>query len=185
MRNSVRRHDMRVTPMSRVQQPFLGWIGLNRVKLHMIQRKVEDEGWRSTGREGLSASVPFALPSMSWIQYSADCEFPIQNLPYGVFHLTTETSCKARCATTIGSFVVDLAVLAEAGLFEGTSLPEHCFSKVRMHFPSFLLSHHAESAMELNKSLTPTCTFPALFERLYGCWQVCLECSETHPYLVV
>jgi fumarylacetoacetase len=64
----------------------------------------------------------------SWIQYPEDCEFPIENLPYGVFHLEGETPCQARGATKIGSFVVDLAVLEKAGLFASAGLPEQCFT---------------------------------------------------------
>lgn len=49
----------------------------------------------------------------SWVEHSPDSDFPIQNLPFGVF------SCQrggARCATAIGDQAVDLAALADAGL---------------------------------------------------------------------
>lgn len=49
----------------------------------------------------------------SWVEHPADCDFPLQNLPYGVF------SCPKRgprCGTAIGDRAVDLAALAEAGL---------------------------------------------------------------------
>lgn len=71
------------------------------------------------------------MASKCWITYSAETEFPIENLPYGVFHLATETPCKARCATRLGEFVVDLAVLEKAGAFSACGLPENCFSSVR------------------------------------------------------
>lgn len=61
---------------------------------------------------------------MSWVEYNADCEFPIQNLPYGVFHLKTEPWANARPGVAIGNSVVDLKVLEEAGLFP--ALKEHC-----------------------------------------------------------
>lgn len=49
----------------------------------------------------------------SWVEHDPSSEFPIQNLPFGIF------SCNRRgprCATAIGDRVVDLAVLADAGL---------------------------------------------------------------------
>ena len=30
---------------------------------------------------------------MSFIEYSADCDFPIQNLPYGIFSTAADVSC--------------------------------------------------------------------------------------------
>lgn len=68
----------------------------------------------------------------SWVAYTADCEFPIENLPYGVFHLKGEKPCQARGATKIGSFVVDLAALEQAGVFANCNLPTPCFSTVRI-----------------------------------------------------
>lgn len=55
---------------------------------------------------------------MSFIEYGADCPFPIQNLPYGV----VETAEGAHIATAIGDRVVDLHVLAAAGLFEDAAV---------------------------------------------------------------
>jgi len=49
----------------------------------------------------------------SWVEHDASSEFPLQNLPFGVF------SCSRRgprCATAIGDKAVDLAALADAGL---------------------------------------------------------------------
>jgi len=54
---------------------------------------------------------------MSWIQYDSDCDFPIQNLPYGVFHLQSESFVTARPGVAIGKFVLDLKVVESAGLF--------------------------------------------------------------------
>lgn len=47
----------------------------------------------------------------SFIQVSVESEFPLNNIPFGVFHLKNENSSKARCATRVGDFVVDLAFL--------------------------------------------------------------------------
>lgn len=52
----------------------------------------------------------------SWIESANDaaCDFPIQNLPFGVF--STASHANARAGVAIGDSVVDLAVLHEAGL---------------------------------------------------------------------
>ena len=52
----------------------------------------------------------------SWISIPDDSDFSLRNIPFGVF---SEPPLKARprCCTAIGSHVVDLSVLAEAGLF--------------------------------------------------------------------
>ncbi|MCX5539884.1 fumarylacetoacetase [Paraburkholderia sp. CNPSo 3076] len=56
----------------------------------------------------------------SWVESANDaqCDFPIQNLPFGVFSDTH--NAKARVGVAIGDLVADLAVLHEAGLL---SLP--------------------------------------------------------------
>jgi fumarylacetoacetase len=53
---------------------------------------------------------------MSWIEYSAESDFPIQNLPYGVFHLQNEQPTQARAGVRIGDSVVDLRALQQHGL---------------------------------------------------------------------
>jgi len=52
---------------------------------------------------------------MSWVQYGAGCEFPIQNLPFGVFQRPDEAP---RCGVAIGDQIVDLHALSNAGFFE-------------------------------------------------------------------
>merc|ERR1712195_301812 len=47
--------------------------------------------------------------AMSWIQYDADTDFPIQNVPYGVF--VPAGSDQARCGVRVGDTVVDLAAI--------------------------------------------------------------------------
>ena len=51
----------------------------------------------------------------SWIEAAnaPDCDFPLQNLPYGVFSQGEEAP---RCCTAIGDQVLDLAALEGAGL---------------------------------------------------------------------
>eukprot|EP00041_Stephanoeca_diplocostata_P023493 m.578493 g.578493 ORF g.578493 m.578493 type:complete len:419 (-) comp22306_c1_seq16:2102-3358(-) len=56
---------------------------------------------------------------MSWIPYdAATSDFPIQNIPFGVFSTAAEPT--PRCATRIGDTVVDLSKLAD--LFTGPAL---------------------------------------------------------------
>lgn len=52
----------------------------------------------------------------SFIEVASDCDFPIQNLPYGVF--STPTSAERRVGVAIGEFVLDLAVLEAEGLLD-------------------------------------------------------------------
>ena len=51
----------------------------------------------------------------SWVQYSPETDFPIQNLPFGVFS-RKNTSESARVGVAIGDYVLDLSVISDAGL---------------------------------------------------------------------
>lgn len=53
----------------------------------------------------------------SWVDVSPDSDFPIQNLPYGVFQRPGAASV---VGVAIGDYVLDLAALHEAGLFADT-----------------------------------------------------------------
>lgn len=67
------------------------------------------------------------------VAYAADCQFPIQNLPYGVFF--TEANRARRVGVAIGDQVLDLAASAAAGLFDGPLLrdvAQSVFSVVRV-----------------------------------------------------
>ncbi len=58
----------------------------------------------------------------SWVESANDAgtDFPIQNLPYGVFCLNGEDPWDdARPGVAIGDKILDLQVCAEAGLFDG------------------------------------------------------------------
>lgn len=56
------------------------------------------------------------MPLKSFIDVDPDSDFPIQNLPYGVF--STATNPTPRVGTRIGEFVIDLALLDEEKLFD-------------------------------------------------------------------
>ena len=45
----------------------------------------------------------------SWVAYSADCEFPVQNIPFGIFRPTADAA--ARIGTAIGDQVRRCAAL--------------------------------------------------------------------------
>ncbi|XP_071789348.1 fumarylacetoacetase-like [Asterias amurensis] len=57
---------------------------------------------------------------MSFIKYDQTCDFPIQNLPYGVF--STAENAQHRIGVAIGDQVLDLSVVNE--LFDGPHLSE-------------------------------------------------------------
>ncbi|CAE7549781.1 FAH [Symbiodinium necroappetens] len=56
----------------------------------------------------------------SWVDSANEpgCDFPIQNLPYGVFHHEDEDEDDARVGVAIGDMILDLSVIADAGLLE-------------------------------------------------------------------
>lgn len=45
------------------------------------------------------------------VELAADTEFGLENIPFGVFHLKSQTAAAARCGTRLGDFVIDLAFL--------------------------------------------------------------------------
>jgi len=57
----------------------------------------------------------------SFIAGAQETDFPIQNLPYGVF--TPAGQARARVGVAIGNQVLDLGVLEEAGLLDHPALP--------------------------------------------------------------
>lgn len=63
-------------------------------------------------------------PSKSWIPYSPDSHFPLQNIPFGVFFNPKEEVW--HCCTRIGDSVIDLGLLETQKLFDG----DH-FSKLK------------------------------------------------------
>ncbi len=64
-------------------------------------------------------------PSLrSWIPVPADSDFPIQNIPFGIGTWNGEAQVPV---TRIGDTVVDLSILAEAGLLDGTGIAREAF----------------------------------------------------------
>ncbi len=60
----------------------------------------------------------------SWIQVDKDSDFPIQNIPFGVF-LTRDDVI--TIGTRIGNTAIDLGALHQLGYFEGIPLTDDIF----------------------------------------------------------
>ncbi len=71
----------------------------------------------------------------SWVAVAADSEFPIQNLPFGIFQTATTTK---RVGVRIGDFVLDLAQMAQFGYFDDLSFAATDFNQ---DFLNPMLSH--------------------------------------------
>lgn len=63
----------------------------------------------------------------SFIKYSSDTHFPIQNLPYGVFKPKPDGN--SRIGVAIGDFVFDLSVLEDNGLLKNSSSEKNLFNR--------------------------------------------------------
>jgi hypothetical protein len=89
--------------------------------------------------------------STSFIDVAPDCDFPIQNLPYGVFSRRGTTS--KHIGVAIGDLVLDVSLAAAKGLFTGPLLSKSdCFLQVGGHLVA-LSWHDISSAAAL---LPPT-----------------------------
>lgn len=66
-------------------------------------------------------------PSLkSWIEVPENSDFPIQNLPFGIF--STKSKNK-RIGVAIGDAILDLAELANSGLLDGTGVSADVFNQ--------------------------------------------------------
>ncbi len=61
----------------------------------------------------------------SWIKVPENSDFPIQNLPFGIY--STNSKAK-RVGVAIGDQILDLSNLFELGYLKSLSFCEHCFS---------------------------------------------------------
>lgn len=62
----------------------------------------------------------------SWIDVKTDSDFPIQNLPFGLYKFGDHST---HVASIIGDQLIDLAVLHRLGYFRGINLPEGIFTQ--------------------------------------------------------
>ena len=60
----------------------------------------------------------------SWLAVSENCDFPIQNIPFGVF-LTKDDVI--TIGTRIGDFAIDMGILQQLNYFEGIELTDDMF----------------------------------------------------------
>ncbi|WP_242916772.1 fumarylacetoacetase [Pontibacter liquoris] len=66
-------------------------------------------------------------PSLhSWIEIAADSDFPIQNLPYGIFRTDTRDP---RVGVAIGEYILDLCVVGQQNMFELIDLDPNVFHR--------------------------------------------------------
>lgn len=79
---------------------------------------------------GTDVTNPSTMLPRSFVDVPHASHFPLQNLPYGVF--STHSSPKKRIGVAIGSSVIDLSALSDAGLLNGPHLHKAvCFHDVR------------------------------------------------------
>ena len=81
---------------------------------------------------------------MSWLEIDPDSDFSLKNIPFGVCSVPPRLQ-RPRCCTAVGSVVIDLSKLSEAGLFSDIanfSSPYFVFSRSTLN-----------SFMELSKQV--------------------------------
>ena len=61
----------------------------------------------------------------SWIEISPDSDFPIQNLPFGIYSTLSKSK---RVGVAIGTKILDLATLFKLEYLDDLSFCEHCFN---------------------------------------------------------
>lgn len=76
----------------------------------------------------------------SWLDVSEDSDFPIQNIPFGVFKTSKSDS---RCCSRIGDNIIDLTAMSENGFFDSIEFDESVFYEGSLN-----------SFMELGKPVT-------------------------------
>lgn len=75
-------------------------------------------------------------PQRSWVDVPAESDFPIQNLPYGVFRprRPVANNPAPRVGVAIGEHVLDLALLHQAGYFSDSPLAaENVFARAELN----------------------------------------------------
>jgi fumarylacetoacetase len=88
-------------------------------------------------------------PSLrSWISVPEGSDFPIQNLPFGVF---TTSGSTARVGTRIGDTVIDLSILAASGQLEVAGLTAEDFSQ---EFLNSMMKKGKEATRRLRQALS-------------------------------
>ena len=60
----------------------------------------------------------------SWIATSSQSDFPIQNLPFGIY---SDASVLHHACSAIGDYVIDLYELAKQGYLDALHIPKEVF----------------------------------------------------------
>lgn len=95
-----------------------------------------------------SAIDPAKLRALkSWVDVPAGSDFPIQNIPFGIFSANGRAP---RPCTRIGDTVVDLHVLCEAGLLTGTDIASEAFQSETLNA---LIKHGKPAVRRLRERL--------------------------------
>ncbi len=95
-----------------------------------------------------SAIDPAKLRALkSWVDVPAGSDFPIQNIPFGIFSANGRAP---RPCTRIGDTVVDLHVLCEAGLLTGTDIASEAFQAETLNA---LIKHGKPAVRRLRERL--------------------------------
>lgn len=100
----------------------------------------------------------------SWLPVNKNSDFPIQNLPFGIF--SSKDNKQPRCATIIGDHVIDLAALSHLGYFSKLPVNEamfeqsilnnfiktgkHTWRSVRNHLSSLFNADNEQSNNSIN-----------------------------------
>ena len=88
-------------------------------------------------------------PSLkSWIKVPENSDFPIQNLPFGIYSTNTKTK---RVGVAIGDQILDLHKLLELGYLKSLSFCEHCFSN---EFLNRMMGHGKVEVRELRDRIS-------------------------------
>ena len=66
----------------------------------------------------------------SWLDVPANSDFPIQNIPFGVF-LTRDDII--TIGTRIGDYAIDLGAMHQLGYFKGIDLTDDIFLQDSLH----------------------------------------------------
>ncbi|MFL2580172.1 MAG: fumarylacetoacetase [Parvicellaceae bacterium] len=88
-------------------------------------------------------------PSLnSWVEVPENSDFPIQNLPFGIYSTNTKTK---RVGVAIGDQILDLYKLLELGYLKSLSFCEHCFSN---EFLNRMMGHGKVEVRELRDRIS-------------------------------
>lgn len=66
----------------------------------------------------------------SWVDIPANSDFPIQNLPFGIFEVD---SSPPAAGVAIGDYVIDLACMHDSGFFDDLALPRNIFNNPNLN----------------------------------------------------